>query len=49
MKAIAIKPAVINVIPKPLNPAGTSEYFNFSRTAAIKIKAIAQPEPDQIP
>ena len=46
MKAIAIKPTVMNVIPNPLNGLGTSEYSIFSRMAARPTIANNQPIPD---
>ena len=49
MKAIPIKPVIINVIPKPLSGAGTFEYLIFSRMAAIATIARNQPTPDPRP
>ena len=49
MKAIAISPAEMKVMPRPCNPAGTSLYFNFSRMPARAMIASAQPAPLPIP
>lgn len=46
MKAIAINPTVINVIPMPLKGLGTSLYSSFSRIAARQTIAISQPTPE---
>ena len=46
MKAIAINPTVINVIPNPCNDFGTSEYAIFSRIAASPTIASNQPIPE---
>ena len=46
---IAIKPVMINVIPKPRNGAGTLEYLIFSRIAAIATIAKNQPIPELNP
>ena len=47
MKPNAIRPAVMKVMPSPRRAGGTSEYFIFSRMAAISTMASAQlmPEP----
>ncbi len=34
---------MMNAIPSPCSPSGTSEYFSFSRIPASAISAIAQP------
>ena len=49
MKAIAIRPAVMKVMPRPCRPSGMSEYFSFSRTPAIAVIANAQPKPEDRP
>ena len=49
MKPMAIKPAVMKVMPKPRKPGGTSLYFSFSRTPAIAVIAKAQPKPEDTP
>lgn len=49
MNAIPIKPVMMNVIPKPLNGAGTFEYLIFSLIAAIATIAKNQPNPDPKP
>lgn len=49
MNASAIKPAVMNVIPNPRKAGGISEYFSFSRIAAINTIATAQLKPEPIP
>ena len=46
IKAIAINPTVMKVIPKPRRGAGTFEYDNFSRIAAKATIAINHPIPD---
>ena len=49
MKATDIRPAVTKVMPRPLRPAGTSEYSSFSRIAAMPTMAIMKPAPDPKP
>ena len=46
MNAIAIKPTVMKVIPRPRKGLGTSEYCIFSRMAARPTMANAQPIPE---
>ena len=45
----AIRPVIINVIPSPLNGAGTFEYAIFSLIAAIATIAKNQPTPEPNP
>ena len=45
IKPKLIKPTIKNVTPKPCNPSGISEYFNFSLIPAKTTIAIAQPTP----
>ena len=47
--AIAISPTVMNVIPSPFSPSGTSLYFIFSRMPAKAAIASAQPTPEPSP
>ena len=49
MNAKAIRPTVMNVMPNPLSPSGTSLYFIFSRIPASAAIARAQPTPDPNP
>ena len=49
MKAMAIKPADINVIPSPRSPLGESAYSDFYLMAASRITAIMKPPPAPIP
>jgi hypothetical protein len=49
MKAIAIRPTVMKVIPRPRKPVGTLLYFIFSRIPARAMMAIAQPIPEPRP
>lgn len=49
MKAIAMRPAVMKVMPRPFSPSGTSEYFSRSRIAASVTSASAQPRPEPKP
>jgi hypothetical protein len=49
MNARAIKPTVMNVMPRPRSPAGMSLYFSFSRMPASRTIASAQPTPDPKP
>ena len=49
MNATPIKPVIINVMPKPLNGAGTFEYLIFSRIAAIATMARNHPTPEPSP
>ena len=44
-----MRPTRINVIPRPLNGAGTLEYFIFSRTPASATIASIHPIPDPSP
>ena len=46
MKAIAIRPTVMNVIPSPRRAAGTLEYAIFSLIAARVTIARNQPIPE---
>ena len=45
MNARDIMPTMMKVIPRPLRPSGTSEYFRRSRIAASITIARAQPIP----
>ena len=47
--AIDIKPVNIIVMPIPLKPWGTFEYFNLNLIAAIEIIATPHPIPELIP
>lgn len=49
LKAKPIRPVISMVIPKPLSPEGTMEYFNFSRIAARAMMAKKNPKPDPKP
>ncbi len=49
MKANAISPTIMNVIPNPRRPGGTLLYFSFSRIPASATIANAQPNPDAKP
>lgn len=49
MKPSAMSPAVMKVIPNPRRPAGTSEYFIFSRIPASSTMARHQLKPDPRP
>jgi hypothetical protein len=42
-------PVRIMVIPKPLSPSGTLEYFSLNLMADIITIAIANPMPELIP
>ena len=46
MKAIAIRPTVMNVMPSPRNGRGTSEYASFSRMAPSRQMASVHPMPE---
>ncbi len=46
MKAIAIRPTVMKVIPVPLSAGGTLEYAIFSLIAARQTIARNQPIPE---
>ena len=49
MKAMPIKPVMINAIPVPCNDLGTCEYLIFSLIAAIPTIASNQPKPEPKP
>ena len=45
MKLSDMRPTMMNAMPSPCRPSGTSEYLSFSRMPASAISAIAQPAP----
>ena len=45
MKPSDIRPTVMNVMPRPCSPSGTSLYLSFSRMPASATIASAQPKP----
>ena len=45
MNAMAMRPAVMKVMPSPRKAGGTSLYFIFSRIPAMATMARAQPAP----
>ena len=45
MKPSDMSPAMMNVMPRPCRPSGTSLYLSFSRTPASAVIANAQPTP----
>ena len=49
INAIPINPVINIVIPSPLRPSGTLEYFNLSRIAAKAMIAKNQPIPEENP
>ena len=49
LKAKPIRPVINMVIPNPLRPGGTFEYFSFSRIAASAMMAKKNPTPDPKP
>ena len=49
INAIAIKPVIIKVIPRPLNEAGTFEYVIFSLIDAKATIARSHPIPEPNP
>ena len=44
--ANAMRPTVINVMPRPCRGLGTSQYSIFSRMAPIEAMASIQPSPE---
>lgn len=49
MKAIPIRPVIINVMPMPRKGLGTTSTFSRSRIAAKQVMASSQPMPDPTP
>ena len=49
LNANPIKPVSSIVIPKPLRPSGTLEYFSLSLIAASAMIAKKKPKPDPNP
>ena len=49
MKPMAMRPVIMNVIPRPRRPGGTFEYFSRSRIAASAMIASQYPTPETKP
>ena len=49
MKAIPIKPVIMNAIPVPCMRFGIFEYLIFSLMAAMPMMAMSQPIPEPKP